>query len=492
MTQNILAIDQGTTSSRAIAFDTTGTIVAVAQEEFRQIFPQDGWVEHDPNEIWQTTLSVCQDVISKCGGPQSFLGIGITNQRETCLFWDRKTGQALGNAIVWQDRRGAALCNTLKKQGHADTITSKTGLLLDSYFSATKAKWILDQSLGARDKAAAGDLLFGTIDTYLMWQLTGGKTHATDPTNACRTMLYNIHDKCWDEELLDLFDIPSTCLPQVKETADDFGMTSQDVFGTELPVLAAIGDQQSALVGQACFQTGDIKSTYGTGCFLLMNTGNTAPHSQSNLLTSIGYRLGGETTYVLEGSIFNAGTAVQWLRDQMGLIAHAAETEVLARTANGPGVYFVPGFTGLGAPYWDPHARGAILGLTRDTNKADIVRAALESVCFQTEDLMAAMSKDTHITPHVLRVDGGMTANDWLLQTLSDITQVPVERPKITETTALGAALLAALKADVFSDLHEAQSAWTLDQKFAPSLPKSERDERMAGWHQAVKRTLSY
>ena len=491
MTQNILAIDQGTTSSRAIAFDTAGTIVAMAQKEFRQIFPQGGWVEHDPKEIWDTTLSVCQEVISDCGGAQSFLGIGITNQRETCLFWDRKTGASLGPAIVWQDRRGADLCTTLKERGHSETITAKTGLLLDSYFSATKAKWILDQTPDARGKAAAGELLFGTIDSYLIWQLTGGKTHATDPTNACRTMLYNIHDKCWDEELLELFDIPPACLPEVKDTADDFGITSKEVFGADLPVLAAIGDQQGALVGQACFQSGDIKSTYGTGCFLLMNTGDTAPRSQSNLLTSIGYRLKGQTTYVLEGSIFNAGTAVQWLRDEVGLIAHAAETEVLAKTAKESSVYFVPAFTGLGAPYWDPHARGAILGLTRDTNKADIVRAGLESVCFQTQDLMAAMVQDTQIRPHVLRVDGGMTANNWLLQVLSDITQVPVERPKVTETTALGAALLAALKAGVFSDLGQAQSAWTLDQNFSPSLAKDKRDERMAGWHDAVKRTLS-
>ena len=491
MSDMILAIDQGTTSSRAIVFDRAGQLQAVAQQEFTQHFPHDGWVEHDANEIWATTLDVCRQVLRQVG-VGNIAAIGITNQRETCLFWDRDTGEPLGHAIVWQDRRGAELCNSLRDAGHDAIITAKTGLRLDSYFSATKAKWLLDNHADAREKAKTGKLLFGTIDSFLVWKLTGGQTHATDPTNACRTMLYNIYDQTWDDELLDLFDIPQACLPKVRDSADDFGQTDAEHFDTSLSIHAVIGDQQAALVGQSCFDKGTIKSTYGTGCFVLMNTGESPAASQHGLLTSIGYRVHGDTCYVLEGSIFNAGTSIQWLRDELDFLQDAGDSEAMARSSNpNSSVHFVPAFTGLGAPHWDPHARGAIFGLTRDTRPADIVRAALESVCYQTQDLLQAMQSDTGIAPQLLRVDGGMTDNDWTMQYLSDITGIHVERPKITETTALGAALLAAYKIGWFKSLADAATLWTLDRKFSSVIQQAEREDLMRRWNEAVKRTLS-
>lgn len=491
MSDLILAIDQGTTSSRAIAFDRTGDIQALAQQEFTQHFPQNGWVEHDAEEIWATTLKVCRDVITQAGKRQ-IAAIGITNQRETCLFWDAESGKPLDRAIVWQDRRGAGLCESLREAGHEASIAAKTGLRLDSYFSATKAKWLLDNHAQARERASSGKLLFGTIDSFLIWKLTGGKRHVTDPTNACRTMLYNIHDQDWDDELLDLFAIPRDCLPSVCDNADDFGATDDKHFQRAIPITAAAGDQQAALVGQSCFQQGAIKSTYGTGCFVLMNTGATPAMSEHGLLTSIGYRLDGETAYVLEGSIFNAGTSIQWLRDQLGFLSDAEESEAMARSANPEsGVHFVPAFTGLGAPHWDPHARGALLGLTRDTRPADIVKAALESVCYQTQDLLDAMYSDTKIKPQLLRVDGGMTENNWMMQYLANITGIDVERPLITETTALGVAVLAGRQLDWFQDLNEAAELWRLDQKFSSAIGSTQQDVLMQRWREAVKRTLS-
>jgi len=491
MNDLILAIDQGTTSSRAIAFNQTGDIQTLAQQEFTQHFPQDGWVEHDADEIWATTLEACRKVIAQAG-KGSIAAIGITNQRETCLFWDAESGAPLDRAIVWQDRRGAGLCEELRAAGHEDEIAEKTGLRLDSYFSATKAKWLLDNHAGAREKAASGKLLFGTIDSFLIWKLTGGKRHVTDPTNACRTMLFNIHDQDWDDALLDLFAIPRACLPVVCDNADDFGDTDPGHFQIEIPIRAVAGDQQAALIGQSCFQKGSIKSTYGTGCFVLMNTGPNAAQSRHGLLTSIGYRLDGQTTYVLEGSIFNAGTSIQWLRDELDFLKDAAESEAMARAANPESsVQFVPAFTGLGAPHWDPHARGAIFGLTRDTRPADIVRAALESVCYQTQDLLEAMRSDTNIAPQLLRVDGGMTKNDWVMQYLSDITGVDVERPKVVETTALGVAALAGYQTGWFTDFYDIGSVWQLDQKFSSAIGESDRQAFMKGWKQAVRRTLS-
>jgi len=491
MNDLILAIDQGTTSSRAIAFDRKGEIQALAQQEFTQHFPQDGWVEHDADEIWATTLKACRDVIAQTG-ENRIAAIGITNQRETCLFWDADSGEPLDRAIVWQDRRGAGLCESLREAGYEPNIMETTGLRLDSYFSATKAKWLLDNHTDARSKAASGKLLFGTIDCFLIWKLTGGRQHATDPTNACRTMLYNIHDQDWDDGLLDLFVIPKACLPSVCDNADDFGVTDPGHFQTAIPIRAVAGDQQAALVGQSCFQEGTIKSTYGTGCFVLMNTGSTAAKSKHGLLTSIGYRLEGKTTYVLEGSIFNAGTSIQWLRDELDFLSDANESEAMARSANPQSaVHFVPAFTGLGAPHWDPHARGAIFGLTRDTRPADIVKAALESVCYQTQDLLGAMCAETDITPQLLRVDGGMTKNDWVMQYLADITGIDVERPKIIETTALGVAVLAGYKTGWFKDLDEIDTVWQLDHKFSSALGQNDRKTLMEGWNQAVKRTLS-
>jgi glycerol kinase len=494
MASHILAIDQGTTSSRAIVFDDQFQIVAVAQEEFEQFFPQSGWVEHDPEEIWSSTLATCKKALgdSKLKA-DDIAAIGITNQRETTIIWDKETGKPIYKAIVWQDRRTTKFCATLDEAGHGAMISEKTGLLLDSYFSGTKIRWILDNVDGAREQATAGKLLFGTVDTFLLWHLTGGESHATDATNASRTMLYNIHDNCWDEELLQLLDIPPSLLPQVKDCSADFGTTRPDLFGSAIQIGGIAGDQQAALVGQACFRPGMIKSTYGTGCFIVLNTGDQAVRSNNKLLTTIGYRINGKTTYALEGSIFVAGAAVQWMRDAMGLIESASETGKLAREADiNQDVYLVPAFTGLGAPHWDGDARGAIFGITRATGPAELSKAALESVCYQTRDLLEAMRKDWHnMGDTVLRVDGGMVASDYTMQFLADILSAPVDRPVVLETTALGAAYLAGLFVGIAAPPEETGSSWKLDKQFRPALDEKIRTRKYNGWKDAVRRTLT-
>ena len=488
-TRRILAIDQGTTSTRAVMFDDQAMPLATSQIPLPQIYPRDGWVEHDPEEIWQATQRVCRDVIDKTGGIAGIAAIGITNQRETSVMWNRKTGMPIYNAIVWQDRRGASMCEVLRKAGEEPRIQSKTGLLADSYFSATKIAWLLDNVAGARTAAEKGELAFGTIDTFLLWRLTGGTAHATDATNASRTMLFDIHRGQWDQDLLDLFKIPSSILPAVKNTSDDFGATAANVFGAAIPIKALVGDQQAALVGQAGFREGTIKSTYGTGCFVLVNTGATALPSKNRLLTTIAFRLQNQTTYALEGSVFNAGTAVQWLRDQLKLFDTAADSEAMAKNATGTSqTFFVPAFTGLGAPYWDPDARGAIFGLTRDTSAAQIVRAALEGVCLQTQDLLATFRADGVAAPGLLRVDGGMSANNWMMQFLSDISGLVVERPQYRETTVLGAAYLAGLGAGIFGSLADVESAWRCDFRAAPKMATTKRQSILTGWAEAVRR----
>ena len=488
----ILAMDQGTTSSRAIIFDPSYSVVALAQEEFQQHFPNSGWVEHRPADIWRTTLNTAKAAITKAGiSPKQIAAIGITNQRETTLIWDRKTGEPVYNAIVWQDRRTAEYCNGLKSQGHEPSITKKTGLLLDPYFSATKLAWILDNVDGARARAEAGELAFGTVDTWLLWNLTEGASHATDATNASRTMLYNIHRGEWDAELLTLFNIPSSLLPTVKDCAADFGHSS--LLGAIIPILGIAGDQQAATLGQACFNPGMMKSTYGTGCFALLNTGDTPVNSNNRLLTTIAYQLDGKPTYALEGSIFIAGAAVQWLRDGLGIIDSAKQSGELAATADdNQQVYMIPAFTGLGAPWWDPDARGALIGLTRGTGPAELSRAALESVCYQTLDLLNAMQSDwNQVADTVLRVDGGMVASDWTMQRLADILQSPVDRPVIAETTALGAAWLAGSRAGIWSDQTGFAERWQLDRQFSPKMSAQERAYRVAGWDQAIRRILT-
>ncbi len=483
----ILAIDQGTTSTRAIVYGIDGTPVVTAQREFRQIFPRDGWVEHDPEEIWSTTLEVCREALN--GRAREVIAIGLTNQRETTVVWDRKTHAPLGHAIVWQDRRTADACEALKVAGKEPLVTERTGLLLDPYFSATKLRWILDHEDGARARAEAGELAFGTTDCFLLWRLTQGRVHATDATNASRTMLYNIHTGRWDDELLELFDIPAAVLPEVHDCAHEFGETEAGLFGSPIPIRGIAGDQQAAAIGQACFAPGMIKSTYGTGCFVLLNTGERPVRSKHRLLTTIAHRIEGRTTYALEGSIFVAGAAVQWLRDGLHVIESARDTEALARgLESNRGVYLVPAFTGLGAPHWDPRARGALLGLTRDTGVAELARAALESVCYQTLDLVNAMGRDGAITPDTLRVDGGMVANDWLMQFLADVLGVAVERPVITETTALGAAYLAGLCAGAFDSLEDLARRWQREARFEPRLEAAEREHLVAGWGRAVAR----
>ncbi len=487
---HILAIDQGTTSSRAILFNAKGTPVVTAQREFKQYYPADGWVEHDPEEIWFTVLATCKEVLSHPDSARC-AAIGITNQRETTLLWNRKTNEVLGRAIVWQDRRTAALCAKLKAEGHEATVTAKTGLLLDPYFSATKLGWLLDNIPGARSKAENGDLAFGTVDSFVLWRLTGGKVHATDATNASRTLLYNIHTNEWDEALLKLFRIPASVLPKVKDCAADFGTSDPAILGKAVPIAGIAGDQQAATIGQCCFAPGACKSTYGTGAFLVMNTGDKALASKNRLLTTICYRLGGKTTYALEGSIFVAGAAIQWLRDGIKIIRTAAETEALARSLpHNKGVYLVPAFTGLGAPYWEPDARGAVFGLTRDTGIAELVRAALESVAYQTQDLLQAMHDDG-IDPARLRVDGGMVRNDFVAQMLADILGVPVDRPMVTETTAIGAASLAALSIGLVPSLSELENRWQCDRSFTPSLNPTERQDLLSGWRTAVERVRS-
>ena len=491
-TQYILSMDQGTTSSRAIIFDQQYAIVEQAQQEFAQHFPDSGWVEHNPADIWQTSLDTARQALANSGiSADQIAAIGITNQRETTLLWDRNSGEPVYNAIVWQDRRTADYCNSLKDQGQESMITSKTGLLLDPYFSATKVAWILDNVEGARARAEAGELAFGTMDTWLLWNLTEGRSHATDATNASRTMLYNIHQGTWDNELLSLFNIPSSVLPEVKDCAADFGHSS--LLGAEIPILGIAGDQHAATLGQACFDTGMMKSTYGTGCFALLNTGETAVTSNNRLLTTIAYQLDGKTTYALEGSIFIAGAAVQWLRDGLGIIDSAKQSgELAAEADDSQQVYMIPAFTGLGAPWWDADARGALIGLTRGTGPAEISRAALESVCYQTLDLLNAMQADWQQSADtVLRVDGGMVASDWTMQRLADILQSPVDRPIIAETTALGAAWLAGSRAGVWPDQAGFAQSWKLDKNFAPQMALEERDSKVAGWDRAVRRVLS-
>ncbi|TBW54371.1 glycerol kinase [Marinobacter halodurans] len=489
MTRYLMAIDQGTTSSRAMIFDGQGEFVAVSQQEFPQHFPESGWVEHDPEDIWRTVIETCRDVLQKADlKADALAGIGITNQRETTVVWDRETGRPIYNAIVWQDRRAAVLCQQLKDDGSEAMIHEKTGLLADPYFSATKLRWILDNVDGAQARAEQGKLAFGTIDTFLLWRLTGGRSHFTDATNASRTLLFNIHEQQWDADLLKLFDVPEALLPEVLDSADDFGTLEPELLGAAVPVYGMAGDQQAALFGQTCFQAGMAKSTYGTGCFLMLNTGDKPLHSSSRLLTTVGYRLNGKVTYALEGSIFIAGAAIQWLRDGIKLIRMARETESLAeQTPANHGVYLVPAFTGLGAPYWDPKARGAIFGLTRDTGIKEIVTAGLQSVCYQTKDLQKAMEKDG-VRPVALRVDGGMVENNWVLQFLADVLGATVDRPKLIETTALGAAYLAGLKAGVFDSLETLEGLWQCDRSFTPEMTKETRDRLYEGWVEAVNR----
>ena len=487
MSQYILSIDQGTTSSRAMLFDAAGNAAFTAQREFTQYFPRDGWVEHDPEEIWNTTLAVVREALDYAAGDQrKVAAIGITNQRETTVVWDRVSGQAIYQAIVWQDRRTAEFCDGLRQQGHQDVVRARTGLLLDPYFSGTKINWILENVEGARQRADRGELAFGTIDSFLVWRLTGGRSHVTDATNASRTLLFDIHRQCWDDDLLDLLSVPASLLPEVLDCAADFGTTDPSLLGTEIPISGIAGDQQAALIGQACFEPGMIKSTYGTGCFMVLNTGDTALVSNNKLLTTVGYRLNGSTTYALEGSIFVAGAAVQWLRDGLGVIESASQTEAMAASLeSNQGVYLVPAFTGLGAPHWDPDARGAIFGITRDTGPAQLVRATLESVCYQTFDLLEAKRRDG-LTPTRLRVDGGMVANDWLCQFLGDLLDIVVERPLQTETTALGAAYLAGLRVGLFDSLEDIAARWQADREFDPTMDEKARSLLLADWHQAV------
>ncbi|MGR6871654.1 glycerol kinase GlpK [Pseudomonas sp. HK3] len=487
MSQFILAIDQGTTSSRAIVFDAKGKIVVQVQEEFPQHFPQSGWVEHNPEDIIESVLSVCKGALAKANlMAADIASIGITNQRETTVVWDKQSGEPIYPAIVWQDRRTADLCSQLKHEGLEDKINDKTGLLLDPYFSATKIKWILDNVDGALNRAQKGELAFGTIDTFILWRLTG--EHKTDVTNASRTLLCNIHDLVWDDELLSIFDIPKSMLPTIHASSCDFGQTRADIFGSPIHVGGIAGDQQAALIGQACFKDGMAKSTYGTGCFLMLNTGATPRKSQHRLLTTVAYQIGDVTHYALEGSIFMAGATIQWIRDGLKLIQHASETLDMAQSVGANNqVYLVPAFTGLGAPYWDPHARGAIMGLTRDTGIAEIVTAGLQSVCYQTRDLLEAMKKDEAM-PTNLRVDGGMVVNDWVVQFLSDILDLPIERPVITETTALGAAFLAGLSSGVFSSIEEVCHLWQEQTQFEPVMADDERDKLYSGWLDTVSR----
>lgn len=492
---HILAIDQGTTSTRAILFDAKMAPIASAQEEFQQHFPKSGWVEHDPKDLWATTAGTCRAAIERAGiSSADVAAIGITNQRETTVVWDRKTGAPVYNAIVWQDRRTADYCRDLRDAGHGDMISGRTGLLVDPYFSGTKLRWILENVDGARTRAENGELLFGTVDSYLIWKLTGGKVHATDATNAARTMLYDIRKGRWSSTICELLGIPMAMLPQVKDCAADFGTTRADLFGREIPICGVAGDQQAATVGQACFKPGMLKSTYGTGCFALLNTGDTPVVSKNRLLTTIAYQLDGKPTYALEGSIFVAGAVVQWLRDGLQIIKDAAATQSLAEQADPhQNVILVPAFVGLGAPYWDAECRGAVFGLTRGSGPAEMAMAALESVGYQTRDLLEAMSADWQadgVQP-TLRVDGGMSANDWAMQFLSDIIAAPVDRPKVLETTALGAAWLAGMHLGIYPDQDTFADSWALDKQFTPQMEEPKRAEKYAAWKRAIKATMS-
>jgi len=490
---HILAIDQGTTSTRAILFDSSARPIASAQRELTQHYPHSGWVEHDPEEIWHGTVEVVRGALANSGlGADRIAAIGITNQRETVVVWDRSSGKPIHNAIVWQDRRTAETCAELEARGCEPEIRAKTGLLLDPYFSATKIAWILDSVAGARSAAERGELAFGTIDSFLLWRLTGGAIHATDVTNAGRTLLYDIHRQHWDPELCRLFKVPETILPEVHDNSCHFGATEPHLLGQAIPITGIAGDQQAALFGQACFQPGMVKSTYGTGCFMLLNTGSEAVASKHQLLTTPAYRLGGKITYALEGSIFVAGGAVKWLRDGLGVITQAAETASLATgLPDSHGVYMVPAFVGLGAPYWDPDARGTITGLTLGTTGAHLARAALESVGYQTADLLTAMQADGASAPATIRVDGGMAANDWLCQFLADILQVSVDRPSNVETSALGAAFHAGLAVGIWPDLQSLSRTWTPAARFEPKMSGSLRSTLLAGWKDAVERTQS-
>jgi glycerol kinase len=498
MSGRILVIDQGTTSTRAIVFGANAQPIAIGQLAFRQIFPQPGYVEHDPEEIWQTVLATVAEALAKADlAPEALAAIGVANQRETTIVWNRASGRAVHNAIVWQDRRTAAHCARLKQAGHEALITERTGLLLDPYFSATKIAWILDNVAGARAQAERGELAFGTVDSFLIWRLTNGKRHVTDATNASRTLLFNIRTGDWDGELLKLFDVPPAILPEVLDCSADFGLTAQEHFGAATPILGVAGDQQAALIGQACFQPGMTKSTFGTGGFILSNTGLEAVNSKHRLLTTIAYQWGGERTYALEGSIFSAGATVQWLRDGLGIIASAAESGPLAASADpAQRIYFVPAFTGLGAPYWNSEARGAITGLTRGTTRKEIVRAALESVAYQMRDLIQVMQADKRQSPDaaaapIVRIDGGMSASDWTMQFLADMLDAPVDRPGVLETTALGAAYLAGWRAGLYPDPPEFALSWQMARRFVPAMVPQERESRYLGWRDAVARALA-
>jgi glycerol kinase len=496
MTDYILALDQGTTSSRAILFDHAGQVVSTVQQEFPQLYPQPGWVEHDSETIWQSQTATARQVLEKAGiGATQVAAIGITNQRETTVVWDRETGAPLYNAIVWQCRRTAPMCDQLRADGWADPIREKTGLVVDAYFSGTKLAWLLDQVPGLRDKAERGEAVFGTIDSFLAWRLSGGQLHVTDVTNASRTMLFNIHTLDWDDEILDKLRIPRAMLPQVRPSSQVYGQTESSFLGAKIPIAGAAGDQQAALFGQTCFAPGQAKNTYGTGCFLLLNTGGQAVASERGLLTTIAWQLGsdGEVIYALEGSVFIAGAVIQWLRDGLGIIAHAAETEALARDVEDTGgVYFVPAFVGLGAPYWDAYARGTIVGLTRGTDRRHLARAALEAICYQSRDLLDAMTADSGIRLQALRADGGAAANNLLMQLQSDLLDVPVQRPAVTETTALGAAYLAGLAVGYWSGLDEIAAQWRVGAMFEPTMTPAQRDLLYAGWQRAVERARGW
>jgi glycerol kinase len=490
----ILAIDQGTTSSRAIVFDARLRPLGKAQKEFRQFYPKSGWVEHDPEDIWESVLAVCRAALKKARAKADDVrAIGITNQRETAVIWSRRTGKPIHRAIVWQDRRTASLCQRLREEGGEPLVTARTGLLLDPYFSGTKVNWLLENVKGARQKAEAGELAFGTIDSFLIWRLTGGRVHATDATNASRTLLYNIHTGEWDDDLLRMFDVPRSLLPGVRDCAADFGVTEAKLLGAAVPISGVAGDQQAATVGQACFAPGMMKSTYGTGCFALLNTGATAVASQNRLLTTVAYQLGGRRTYALEGAIFIAGAAVQWLRDGLKIVKTAGETGALAKSADAnQQVYLVPAFVGLGAPYWNAEARGALFGLTRGTTSRELAQAALEAVCYQTRDLLDAMRKDWGSAgTTILRVDGGMSASDWTMQRLADILDAPVERPKLLETTALGAAYLAGLRAGLLPEPEVFATGWKREKRFAPRMSAALREAKYAGWQDAVRKLLA-
>ncbi|RDV16786.1 glycerol kinase [Pontibacter diazotrophicus] len=493
-TQYLLALDQGTTSSRAIVFNQQGKVVTDAQRDFEQKFPKPGWVEHDPMEIWTSQAAVATEAMMKAGlSAHQVAGIGITNQRETTILWDRNTGEPLYNAIVWQDRRTSAYCNELKERGKSDMVRDKTGLIIDAYFSATKIKWILDHVAGARDKAAKGEVCFGTVDSWLIWKLSNGSTHCTDSTNASRTMLYNIHDQQWDQELLDLFDIPATILPEVKSSSEVVGTTSGRIFSAKIPIAGIAGDQQAALFGQLCMEKGMAKTTYGTGCFLVMNTGEQPVKSNNQLLTTIAWKLNGKVTYALEGSVFIGGAAIQWLRDGIQVIEHARESEGMATSlADNEGVYFVPALTGLGAPYWDQDARGAFFGITRGTTSAHFARAALESIAYQVHDVLRAMEKDSGVPIRELKVDGGATENNFLIQFQTDILNCTVKRPMMRETTALGAAYLAGLAVGYWKDIAELQSLGQEADVFEPTMDAETVEKNLHFWHKAIERTRNW